>query len=168
MKLLQPLWWRCNECVIHHEQDMREEQQCIYVAQTSNNRVIISCEPYCCLLPQCEALRICCLGFFDRNKMVLWPGCGGCVVWSFHKNNIRSVRFIGKRRGCCCNLSGGIALNVWFTTNGICVKNNNIYTWHEQAIIEWLCHLNSIVACCHSAKLCTYAVRAFPIATKLT
>ena len=24
----------------------------------------------------------------------------------------------------CCNLSGGVALIVWFTTNGMCVKNN--------------------------------------------
>ena len=31
----------------------------IYVAPTSNNRVIMACELYCCLLPQCEALRIC-------------------------------------------------------------------------------------------------------------
>jgi len=29
------------------------------VARTSNNRVIMACELYCCLLPQCEALRIC-------------------------------------------------------------------------------------------------------------
>ena len=28
----------------------------------------------------------------------------------------------------CCNLSGGVALNVWFTTNGMCAKNNDIYT----------------------------------------
>ena len=28
--LLQPLWWRCVECVIHHEWDVREEQQYIY------------------------------------------------------------------------------------------------------------------------------------------
>ena len=27
------------------------------------------------------------------------------------------------------------------------------YMWHEQAIIEWSWHVNSIVACCHSAKL---------------
>jgi len=27
---------------------------------------------------------------------------------------------------CCCNLSGGVALIVWFTTNGMCVKNNII------------------------------------------
>jgi len=26
----------------------------------------------------------------------------------------------------CCNLSGGVALNVWFTTNGMYVKNNTI------------------------------------------
>ena len=35
----------------------------IYVAWTSNNRVIIACELYCCLLPQCEALRTCHSGF---------------------------------------------------------------------------------------------------------
>ena len=38
----------------------------------------------------------------------------------------------------CCNLSGGVALDAWFTTNGMCAKNNNIYAWREQAIIEWL------------------------------
>ena len=27
----------------------------------------------------------------------------------------------------CCNLSGGVALIVWFTTNGMCVKNNTIH-----------------------------------------
>jgi len=26
----------------------------------------------------------------------------------------------------CCNLSGGVALIVWFTVNGMCVKNNTI------------------------------------------
>jgi len=36
------------------------------------------------------------------------------------------VRFVVKMRGCCCNLSGGVALIVWFTTNGMCLKNNTI------------------------------------------
>jgi len=36
------------------------------------------------------------------------------------------VWFVVKRRECCCNLSGGVALIVWFTTNGKCVKNNTI------------------------------------------
>jgi len=47
------------------------------------------------------------------------------------------------RHGCigkvwyCCNLSGGVVLIVWFTTNGMCAKNKNICMWREQAIIEW-------------------------------
>jgi len=55
----------------------------------------------------------------------------------------------------------GVALNVWFTTNGMCVKNNNIYMWREQAVIEKLRRMISIVACCHSAKLSAHAARAF-------
>ena len=35
----------------------------IYEVRTSNNRVIMACELYCCLLPQCEALRIFRSGF---------------------------------------------------------------------------------------------------------
>jgi len=34
-----------------------------YVAQTSNKRVIAAHDLYCCLLPQCEALRTCRSGF---------------------------------------------------------------------------------------------------------
>jgi len=34
--LLQPLRWRCIDCVIHHEQDVREEQKYIRVARASN------------------------------------------------------------------------------------------------------------------------------------
>jgi len=37
LKLLQPFRWRCVECVIHHERDVREEKQYVYVARTSNN-----------------------------------------------------------------------------------------------------------------------------------
>jgi len=60
--LLQPLRWRCVECVIHHERDARRIT--IYnMARTSNNRVIAACDLYCCLLPQCEALRACRSGF---------------------------------------------------------------------------------------------------------
>ena len=40
-------------------------------------------------------------------------------------------------------------------------EQHHRYIWREQAIIEWSWHVNSIVACCHSAKL-----SAFPIATK--
>jgi len=37
LALLQPLRWHCVECVIHHEQDVHEEQYHIYMVRTSNN-----------------------------------------------------------------------------------------------------------------------------------
>ena len=57
------LRWCCVDCVIHHDRDVREEQKYMCVARTSNNRVISSSDLYCCLLPRCEALRICRSGF---------------------------------------------------------------------------------------------------------
>ena len=40
-------------------------------------------------------------------------------------------------------------------------EQHHTYMWREQAIIERSWHVNSIVACCHSAKLCAYATRDF-------
>ena len=40
-------------------------------------------------------------------------------------------------------------------------EQHHTYIWHEQAIIEWSWHVNSVVACCHSAKLCAHAARGF-------
>ena len=40
-------------------------------------------------------------------------------------------------------------------------EQHHTYMWREQAIIELSWHMNSIVACCHSAKLCAYAARNF-------
>jgi len=57
------------ECAVHHERNVREEKHCICVARSSNNRVIAACDLYCCLLPQCEALRTCRSGFSDRNTV---------------------------------------------------------------------------------------------------
>jgi len=39
------------------------EQKHMYVARTSNNRVIMACELYGCLLPRCKASRTCRSGF---------------------------------------------------------------------------------------------------------
>jgi len=86
----------------------------------------------------------------------------------------------------CGNLSGGVALVVWFTMNGMCLKNNTIiYVARASnskrdcdvvALLILTCErLNvttgvrkerfqgmiSIVACCHRARLCTYAARDF-------
>ena len=131
------------------------------MARTSNNRVIVACDPYCCLLPQCEALHTCCSGFRITTKMVLWPGCEDHARCRLYKKNMGSVQSVVKRRGYCCNLSAGIALNVRFPMNGMCAKNNTHNMWREQAIIKLSQRVISIVACCHSVKLCTPAARAF-------
>ena len=106
------------------------------------------------------------LGISARNKMVLWPGCGGLAEFSLYTKNVRSVWFVVKRRGCCCNLSGGIALIVWFTTNGMCVKNKNICAWREQAIIREIA-THDLCCCllpgCEALRTCR---SRFPIATK--
>ena len=43
----------------------------------------------------------------------------------------------------------------------MCPRITLIYTWHEQAIIEWSWHVIFTVTCCHSVKLCALAARAF-------
>ena len=100
-----------------------------------------------------------------RKKKIppLWPPHGK-IPSDAHTIGIHCLNLVSfslRNAWLCCNLAGGVALIVWFTTNGICAKNKNIYAWCEQAIIEWSWHVNSIVACCHSAKLCAYAARDF-------
>jgi len=41
----------------------------------------------------------------------------------------------------------------------MCAKNNT--HWREQAVMEWSRRVASVVACCHSVKLCAFAARAF-------
>ena len=124
----------------------------------------------------------------DRNKMVLWPGCEGRAELSLYAKNVLSVWFVAKRRRCCCNLPGGVALIVWFTTNGMCVKNNTIMyvarTSNNRVIpMEWSYWVTSNNACepgeqlivlangddesdlycclLPQCKLCAYAARDF-------
>jgi len=119
-----------------------------------------------------------------------------CQQWRFqHSGSTRpstTLYIVERELACfaclcyCCNLSGGVALNMWFTTNGMCVKNNPIHirgankqqksdrgvealpilTCERLNVMtsvrgEWSWHVNSIVACCHSAKLCAHAARDF-------
>ena len=61
----------------------------------------------------------------------------------------------------CCNLSVGVALNVRFTTNGMCIRITPYIGYVARASnnrvipIVWSWHTVSIVACCHSVKLRT-------------
>jgi len=121
--LLQPLRWCCVDCVIHHERDVREAQKYICVVRASNSKRACDAWSLLLLAAAVRSFVHMLLGISDRNKMVLWPGCGGRAEFSLHTKNVRSVWFVVKRKGCCCNLSGGVALIVWFTTNGMCAKN---------------------------------------------
>jgi len=75
----------------------------IYVARRSNNRVILSGYS---IVACYHSVKLCALAAraFERNKMVLCPGCEGRAKCSLYRKSMRSVRFIVKTRGCCCNL----------------------------------------------------------------
>jgi len=63
------------------------------------------------------------LGLFrsQQNGAVtrMWRSCR--VQPSYKERTICVARC---KRGCCCNHSVGVALNVWFTTNSMCAKKN--------------------------------------------
>jgi len=70
--LLQPINCCCIESVIHHERDARKEQ---HINKARLMRTSSLGDLYCCLLPQCEALRTWCSSFpiATRNILLVWP-----------------------------------------------------------------------------------------------
>ena len=64
----------------------------------------------------------------------------------------------------CCNLSVGGALNVWFTTNGMCVKNNT--TCVERTSSNRVIAVHDLYCCllpqCKALRTCR---SGFPITT---
>ena len=78
---------------------------------------------------------------------------------------LTAVRFVVKRRGCCCNLSVGVALNVQFTTNEKCALNNtHTYMWRKQAIIE----RSQRVICCSLPVFSVIDQNAFEMTEKIS
>jgi len=169
--VLQPLRWCCVECVIHYEWDGREEQKYICVARASNNKR--DCDAWSLLLlaATVQSFAHMLLGISDHNNMVLWPGCKGRAEFSLHTKNVRSVWFVAKRRGCCRNLSSGVALIVWFTTNEMHAKNKNIYSWREQAIIREIA-MHDLYCCllprCKALRTCCSGFLIATTAHRLT
>jgi len=113
-----------------------------------------------------------------RQKIILWTDWMSTTthkwifLWTWHllfqlAYLQRTHKMLQWVLWSCCNLSLGVALNVQFTTNGTCTKNNTIYMWHEQAIIEWARRVISIVACCQCEALRTCR-SGFPITTILS
>jgi len=67
----------------------------------------------------------------------------------------------------CCNLSGAVAFNVWFTTNGMCVKNNTIVYVARTSNSKRDCEHD--LCCCFLPQCETSCTcrSGFPIATVL-
>jgi len=82
--LLQHFQWRCVECVTHHEWDVREEKQCICVAWASNNERDCAASSLLLLAATVWSFAHMPFRISDRNKMVLWPGCGADARFSLH------------------------------------------------------------------------------------
>ena len=133
----------------------------ICVARASNGKRDCEHDLYCCLLPRCEALRACPSGFPIATKWCCDQDVKVVQSSGLHTKNVWSVWFAVKRRGCCCNLSGGVALIVWFTTNGMCVKNNAIIGSNSKRDCE-----HDLYCCllpwCEALRACR---SGFPIAT---
>jgi len=66
---------------------------------------------YCCLLPYCETLCTCLLGFPITAK---W-----CCDQNVHVQPSQKA----KRRGCCYNRLVSVVLNACYVMNGVCTKN---------------------------------------------
>ena len=117
----------------------------IYVAQTRNNREIAVHDLYCYLLPQCEALCTWRSGFLiatkwccDQDVMVM-PGadftkrmCDWCSL--LYKWGI----VVATSPLALCQICDS-------PPTGCAWRITPIYMWHEQAIIEWLRHIISML-----------------------
>ena len=142
MAVLQPLRWCCVDCVIHHEWDVREEQKYMYVARTSNNRVIsiVAC---------CHGAKLCAHAARDfrsqQNGAVtrMWRSCG---VQPSHKE-----RAIGVVR---CKKEGMLLQPLrWCCVD--CVIHHERDVRKEQKYIAvyaplWSFQGRSIMRCSHS------------------
>ena len=102
-------------------------------------------------------------GFFQTliEFILKWPNTLSQVGHNVIKGRVVNTAFKSFNTVATCNLDAGVELNARFTTNGMCAKNNTIYMQREQSILEWSHRVNSIVTCCHSAKLCAQAARVF-------
>ena len=92
----------------------------------------------------------------------IFPQVGKVVCGTIRWKSIGVVGMNEHRRCYCCNLSGGV---VWFTTNGMCVKNNTIMyvalTSNNRVISsgDFYCCL---LPRCEALRICR---SGFPIAT---
>ena len=160
--MLQPLRWCCVKCVIHHERGVPEEQHHTYMWR---EQAIIEWSWHVdSIVACCHGAKLCAHAARDfrsqQNVAVttMWRSCQGQP--SCKERAIGTVRckkegmLLQPLRWCCPKC-------VIRHERDVPEGQHHTYMWHEQAIIEWSWHVNSIVACCHSAKLCAHAARDF-------
>ena len=114
----------------------------IYVVQTNNDRVILSGDLYCCLLPYCEALRTCHSSIFDRNvRNIILPCLGMVNTWKWPETTMhweldsslgtfRYVDELGYNHFCSTRF--GLKMMVFFWTS----SELSVWFW-DCSILCW-------------------------------
>ena len=159
--VLQPLRWRSVKCVIHHKRDVCEEQHHTYmwheqaiIEWSWHVNSIVAC---------CHGVKLCAHATQDFRSQHygavtrMWRSCQGQP--SHKKRAIGAVHC--KKEGMLQPLQWCCVKCVIHHEWDVREEQHHTYMWREQAIIEWSWHVNTIVACCHSAKLCAHAARDF-------
>ena len=106
----------------------------MYVARTSNNRVISSGDLYCCLLPRCEALRTCRSGF---PIATLTCSCGASYIGQTQRNLIKCIEEhrTSLSSSVCRHLQANPDHRVDFHNPEVIGSDNN---WRRLQILESL------------------------------
>jgi len=167
---LLPIFWFCCNLSIGVALNLRfttngmcaKNNIAIYMARTSTNGVIAMHDLYCCLLSQCEALCTCRSGFPLATKWCCDQDVKVVPSAAFTKR-------MCDRCGSHCKKEVDVVAASPLVLHWMCDSSwmgcawraTRMYTWREQAIIEQLRRMISIVACCHSVKLCALTAQAF-------
>jgi len=136
---LQPAVWGnlqpgppslCNDSSLHLS--FSDNSKATAVSQTSKNRMRTTWDVYCCLLPQCEALHTCRLGFPVTTK------------WHFDQDVkvVPGAKFTKRMCDRCASLQKGgdvvatsqfmLRWQVRFTQMGCAQRETHNYMWREQ------------------------------------
>jgi len=111
----------------------------LYVARTSNNRVISSGDLYCCLLPRCETLRTCRSGFPIAKKWCCDQDVKVVRSSAFTQRTCDRCGSLWKREDVVNTI-----MHVARTSNNGVISSGDLYC-----------------ICCLGAKLCAHGARDF-------
>ena len=132
-----------------------------YVSQTSRNRIRTTWNLYCCLLPHCETLHTCRLGFPITTKWCFDQGVKVMLGATFTKRMCDKCASLQKGGDVVATFQLMLRWKCNSPQMGCAQRATQKYMRREQAIIEWSRRVIPIIACCHSVKLCALAVWAF-------